>query len=307
MSTARIVTLFGGTGYLGRRVVRRLRDRSFAVRVASRHPHRIAEIFPDSDPDLLPVRADIRDEQSVIGAIANAYGVVNTVSLYVEHSDETFQAVHVDAAKRLAHLCRGAGLQRLVHVSGIGADAASPSPYIRSRGEGEQAVRGEFPGATLVRPAVMFCPNDAFLNTILRLLRRLPAYPMFGRGGTRLQPVHAEDVAEAMVRALERDDTRGVSIECGGPRVYTFEELLRVVARAAGLKVALLPVPFAVWHALAWMTEALPHTTLTRNQVELMEIDTVVSQGASTLADMGISPKSVEQTLEEIIHRDMAA
>jgi NADH dehydrogenase len=154
----------------------------------------------------------------------------------------------------------------------------------------------------------MFGPDDAFLNTLLKLLRRLPAYPMFGRGATRLQPAHVEDVAQAMARALERDDTRGATIECGGPRVYTYEELLRTVARAAGVQARLIfTVPFAAWHALAWMAEALPHPALTRNQVELMEIDTVVSQGALTLADMRISPMSVEQTLEEITHRDLAA
>jgi NADH dehydrogenase len=200
------------------------------------------------------------------------------------------------------------GLVTMLDIKADGSDAASPSPYIRSRGEGEAAVRSAFAGATLIRPAVMFGPDDAFLNTLLKLLRRLPAYPMFGRGATRLQPAHVEDVAQAMARALERDDTRGATIECGGPRVYTYEELLRTVARAAGVQARLIfPVPFAAWHALAWMAEALPHPALTRNQVELMEIDTVVSQGALTLADMRISPMSVEQTLEEITHRDLAA
>jgi uncharacterized protein YbjT (DUF2867 family) len=307
MTTARIVTVFGGTGFLGRRVVRRLRERAFTVRVASRHADQTRELFPGDHPDLLLIAADIHDEPSIASAIAGAYGTVNAVSLYVEHGNETFQSVHVDAAARLARLSREAGLQRLVHVSGIGADAASPSPYIRSRGEGEYAVRSAFAGATLIRPAVMFAPDDAFLNTILKLLRQLPAYPMFGHGATRLQPAHVEDVAEAMVRALERDDTRNATIECGGPRVYTYEELLRTVAGAGGLQARLIPVPFAAWHALAWMAEALPHPALTRNQVELMEIDTVVSQDALTLADMGISPKSVEQTLEEITHREMAA
>jgi uncharacterized protein YbjT (DUF2867 family) len=299
--------VFGGTGFLGRRIVRRLRGRAFALRVAARHPDRSRELLPANDPDLLAVGAEIHDEASIRAAIAGAYGVVNAVSLYVE-GDDTFQSVHVDAAARLARLAREAGLHRLIHVSGIGADPASPSPYIRSRGEGEEAVRSAFPGATLIRPAVMFAPDDAFLNTLLKLLRRLPAYPMFGRGATRLQPVHVEDVAEAMVRALERDDTRGATIECGGPRVYTFEQLLRTVAHSADLQARLIfPLPFAAWHALAWMAEALPHPALTRNQVELMELDTVVSQGALTFADLGISPKSVEQTLEEITHRNMAA
>src|SRR5262245_46938883 len=202
----RSVTVVGGTGFLGRRVVRRLREKGFSVRIASRHPERSREVLGDGDPHLLPLMADIHDERAVGIALAGAYGVVNAVSLYVEHGGQTFQSVHVEAAGRLAKQAADAGVQRLVHVSGIGADARSPSPYIRSRGEGEHAARRGFPAATIIRPAVMFGPDDAFLNTILKLLRRLPAYPMFGQGRTRLQPAHVEDVGEAVARALQRSD-----------------------------------------------------------------------------------------------------
>ena len=197
-TNGRTVTVFGGTGFLGRRIVRHLRYREFPVRIASRHPDRGRKQFGPDDPQLQSVVANIHDERSVADALAGAYGVVNAVSLYVEHGLETFHSVHVESAQRVAVQAHRAGVERLVHVSGIGADAASPSRYIRKRGEGELAVRAAFDDAIFVRPAVMFGPDDAFLTTILKLLRQLPIYPMFGRGLTRLQPAYVEDVAEAI-------------------------------------------------------------------------------------------------------------
>jgi NADH dehydrogenase len=183
----RVVTVFGGTGFLGRRIVRHLREWDFSVRIASRHPERGEELFGRVDPHLRSIKTDIHDEDAVIAALAGAWGAVNAVSLYVERARETFHSVHVEAAGRIAALVHRAGLARLVQVSGIGADPQSKSLYIRKRGEGERAVRAAFAGATLIRPAVMFSADDAFLTTILALLRRLPVYPMFGRGSTKLQ------------------------------------------------------------------------------------------------------------------------
>jgi NADH dehydrogenase len=184
----RTVTVFGGTGFLGRRIVRHLRSGGIPVRIATRHPDRGHRLFGPDDPQLQSVEANIHDERSVADGLAGAYGVVNAVSLYDEHGQETFHSVHVEAAQRVAAQAHLAGVERLIHVSGIGADAASPSRYIRKRGEGELAVRAAFADALYVRPAVMFGPDDAFLTTILKLLRKLPTYPMFGRGRTRLQP-----------------------------------------------------------------------------------------------------------------------
>src|SRR6202790_3062420 len=165
----RIVTVFGGNGFLGRRIVRHLRSRGFPVRTVSRHPDRGQKLFGPDDPQLQSVRANIHDERSVADALAGAYGVVNAVSLYVEHGQETFHSVHVESAQRVATQAHRGGVERLVHVSGIGADVTSPSRYIRKRGEGERAVRAEFADAFIVRPAVMFGPDDAFLSTILKL------------------------------------------------------------------------------------------------------------------------------------------
>ncbi len=297
----RVVTVFGGTGFLGRGVVRHLRNHELSVRIASRHPDRGRGLFGSDDPQLQSVEADIHDRHAVADALAGAYGVVNAVSLYVEHGRETFHSVHVEAAQRMAAQAQRAGVERLAHVSGIGADAASSSLYIRKRGEGELAVRAAFADALLIRPAVMFGPNDAFLTTILALLRRLPIYPMFGRGLTRLQPADVEDVAEAIARGLQRTEMRAITFECGGPRVYSYEELLKTVAREAGLKPILMPFPFAAWHALTWIAEMLPSPPLTRNQVELMQLDTVASPNMPGFGELGISPHSVEDTLRQML------
>jgi uncharacterized protein YbjT (DUF2867 family) len=300
-SRGRTVTVFGGTGFLGRRIVRHLRDRGFPVRIASRHPDRGHRLFGPDDPQLQSVETNIHDERSVADVLADAYGAVNAVSLYVEHGRETFHSVHVDSAQRVAAQARRSGVERLIHISGIGADAASQSRYIRKRGEGELAVRAAFLDAIFVRPAVMFGPDDAFLTTIIKLLRQLPVYPMFGRGLTRLQPAYVEDVAEAIGRVMQRAETPSMIFEFGGPRVYSYEEILREVAHQAGLAPRLIPIPLAVWLALAWASEMFPSPLLTRNQVELMQIDTVSSPEMPGFVELGISPHSVEVILQKML------
>ena len=296
----RLVTVFGGTGFLGRRIVRHLRERGFSVRIATRHPDRSRSLFGNDAPEFTSVRCDIHDERSIAATLAGACAAVNAVSLYVEHGSETFHSVHVDGARRLATAARAAGLARLVHLSGIGADPGSSSLYVRKRGEGELAVRDAFAGTTLIRPAVMFAPDDAFLTTVVGLLRRLPIYPMFGSGLTRLQPVYVEDVAEAIARVLQSTQPHVPTFELGGPRVYSYEEFLRTVAREVNVGARLVPVPFVAWRALARIAEMLPSPPITCNQVDLMQIDTLASLQLPGFGDLGISPRPLEEILRRI-------
>jgi NADH dehydrogenase len=297
----RTVTVFGGTGFLGRRIVRHLRAAGAAVRIASRHPHRARAQFGNADPELEAIAADVHREELVARAVADAYGVVNAVSLYVERGKETFPSVHVRAAARVANQARRRGVERLAHVSGIGADATSGSPYIRSRGEGERAVRAAFPGATIIRPAVMFGPDDGFLTVLAQLLRRLPAYPMFGLGATRLQPAYVDDVAEAIARVLQASKTPPITYELGGPDIYTYKELLQTITRRAEIRRVLVPVPFSIWAALASVAEMLPRPPVTRNQVDLMRMDNVASPAMPGFGDLGISPHALEHVLQQIV------
>jgi uncharacterized protein YbjT (DUF2867 family) len=292
------VTVFGGTGFVGRRVVRHLRDSGTRVRAVSRHRGR------GEDARVEQVAADVRDQRSVEAAIAGADAVVNAISLYVEHGGDTFHSVHVETAAKIARAARQAGIRRFVHVSGIGANAASSSPYIRSRGEGEAAVQTAFPGAVIVRPAVVFASDDAFLTTILRLLRSMPAYPIFGNGRTRLQPVYVDDVAAAIAQILRQSQKPYPVYELAGPRVYSYEELLRTIARIAGLRPRLMRMPFAFWNALAGVAEMLPQPPLTRNQVELMQIDTTASERVPGFRALGITPRSLEDELKGILRQN---
>jgi uncharacterized protein YbjT (DUF2867 family) len=187
------------------------------------------------------------------------------------------------------------GAKRLVHMSSIGADAASHSLYIRNRGEGEAAVQAAFPGVVIIRPAVMFARDDGFLTAILRLLRILPAYPIFGDGRTRLQPAYADDVAAAITQIVRQSKKPHPIYELAGPRVYSYEELVRTIARTAGLRPVLMRTPFAFWGALAGLAEILPHPPLTRNQVDLMQIDTTASENFPGFRELGISPRSLEE------------
>jgi uncharacterized protein YbjT (DUF2867 family) len=297
---AQLVTVFGGTGFLGRRVVRHLYDAGFAVRIASRHPDQAAMIFPDGGRRLRSIRGDINEEESIAAAVAEAFAVVNAASLYVERGSDTFQSVHVNAAERVARLAGGAGAQRFIHVSGIGADARSMSPYIRSRGQGEAAVLRAFPGATVLRPAVMFGPGDAFLTPLLLMLRRLPVFPIFGDGGTRVQPAYVEDVGEASARVLQVQVPHQI-YELAVPRIYTYRVLLKSLAIAARNEPLLLPFPFALWHAIGYVAEFLPSPPISRNQVELMEGDSVAAPGAPGFEVLQIAPRALEDVLPEIL------
>ena len=290
-------TVFGGTGFVGRRVVRYLREVGTKVRIVSRHQGRA------EDDGIERIAGDAHDERCVEAALVGADGAVNAISLYVEHGSDTFHSVHVEAAGKIARAARQAGIRRFVHISGIGANTASPSTYIRSRGEGEAAVQTAFPGAVIVRPAVMFAADDAFLTTILRLMRSLPAYPMFGDGRTRLQPVHADNVAAAIAQILRQSRKPYPVYELAGPRVYSYEELLRAIGRIARLRPVFLRIPFALWHPLASLAETLPKPPLTRNQVELMHIDTTASERLPGFRSLGISPGSLEDELEAILGR----
>jgi len=315
-STERIpgtVAVFGGTGFLGHRVVASLLRQGHAVRAVSRNPARVAKLFSQparavpqaaAMPAPEAVQADILEPGSVAAAVAGAGAVVNAVSLYVEEGARTFERVHVAAAAELAGAARRAGAVRFVQLSGIGADPGSESPYIRARGRGEAAVRQAFPGAAIARPSVMTGPDDAFLVPLERLLRKLPVLPMFGRGRTRLQPVHVEDVAEAVARLAAGGDSPAsgpielampdlATFEFGGPQVFTYRELLQAIARQAGARTLLVPLPFAAWHLLAGIAERLPGAPLTRNQVDLMRRDNVPGMGMPGLEELGIRPRDI--------------
>jgi len=295
------VVLFGGGGFLGRRLVDRLSAESVTVRVAVRHPEpaRIALRSLGFDR-VTVVYADVRDQGSVAAAIAGADAVVDAVSAYVEKGGVTFEAVHVRGAENMAREAIAAGVARFVLVSGIGADRYSSSPYIRSRGRGEVMVQQAFPSATIVRPGAMFGPGDALFATLAELARLLPVLPLIG-GGTRLQPVFVEDVAKAITNILSDPGTVGQTYELAGPRVYTLRELVNMTLQLMGKRRLLVAVPFAVAEIQARLFEFLPNPPLTKGQVDLLKVDNVASKTLPGFQDLKIRPKTVEEVLPTYI------
>ena len=291
------VVLFGGGGFLGRRLVDRLSAESVTVRVAVRHPEpaRIALRSLGFDR-VTVVYADVRDQGSVAAAIAGADAVVDAVSAYVEKGGVTFEAVHVRGAENVAREAVAAGVARFVLVSGIGADRYSSSPYIRSRGRGEVMVQQAFPSATIVRPGAMFGPGDALFATLAELAQLLPVLPLIG-GGTRLQPVFVEDVAKAITNILSDPGTVGQTYELAGPRVYTLRELVNMTLQLMGKRRLLVAVPFAVAEIQARLFEFLPNPPLTTGQVDLLKVDNVASKTLPGFQDLKIRPKTVEEVL----------
>lgn len=298
------VTVFGGSGFLGRRLVRRLAAEGAVLRIAVRSPERADDALENADRDRVRVlRADVRDPASVAAAVAGADAVVNAVSAYVEKRGASFESVHVQGAKTLALEAAAAGAARLVLVSGIGADPRSASPYIGSRGRGELATREAFPGATIVRPSAMFGPGDALFGTLAGIARALPAVPLIGGGRTRLQPVYGEDVAEAIARILADPSSAGRTYELAGPRVYSLRELVDYALRLIGKRRLLMPVPFALAAIQARLFELLPSPPLTTGQVDLLRTDNVASGALPGLPELDIQPKPVEDIVPAYIGR----
>jgi NADH dehydrogenase len=302
------VTVFGGSGFLGRQIVRRLAAGGSDVRVAVRHPKKASLTGAFArDGQIEVVRADVWDEPTVAQAVKKATWVINTVGHYVEKSSATFDAIHGRGAQNVARQAGIAGVERLIHVSGLGADPAADSPYVRARGIGEDLVKGAFEGATILRPAVIFGPDDSFFNTLASMARRSPVLPLFGGGLVNLQPVFVGDVAEACVRVLADPSTRGKTYELGGPRVYAYKTLLQLVLKQVDRRGILVPVPFFAWDILAGLLAFLPNPPLTRDQVKLMKRDNVIEGSEMTLEDLGIGPVAVEEILSTYIGPDCGA
>ncbi|WP_020146745.1 complex I NDUFA9 subunit family protein [Thioalkalivibrio sp. ALJ15] len=293
-----LITVFGGTGFLGRATVHELLNAGHPVRIASRHPALPASL--QDHTRLEHCRADIRDDADVARAVEGARGVVNAVSLYVEQRDLRFTTIHVEGAARLARAARNAALERVVQVSGIGADSRSPSSYIRARAQGEAAVLREFPNAIVVRPSVLFGPGDAFVRNLAGLAP-LPVIPLFGRGTTRLQPVHVSDIARALARLCADEPPTHPIYELGGPDILNYRQIVRLVLTHLGRKRPMLPIPFILWHALAAVGSLLPNPPLTGDQLYLMQQDNIANPTLGAFADLGITPHSFEQSLPDCL------
>ncbi len=289
------VTVVGGTGFVGRYVVELLAKKGYLVRVIARDAESGQHIKTGGDVGQITlVSGDIAKPESLKGRLDHSFAVVNLAGILFETGRQKFEGVQARGAARLAELAHEAGAERFVHVSAIGADSASKSKYAKTKAAGENAVKGAFPQATILRPSVIFGAEDMFFNKFAAMARVLPFLPLIGGGKTKFRPVYVLDVAQAVLAVLERNGVQGRTFELGGPKVYSFRELLEFIGKTTGRRRALLGVPFGVASLLAAFTGRLPDPPLTRDQVTLLKSDNVVSGTAKKLADLGIIPQPLE-------------
>lgn len=302
--TPKTIVLFGGAGFIGRYIVREAAKRGWQINIASRDPNAALYLKTcGSVGQIAPIFANISDDDSVRAAMRGADFVVNLCGILYETSRQKFDGVHRDGADRVARIAAEMGVQRLVHISAIGASSSSPASYAKSKAAGEEAVRNQMSDATILRPSIVFGPEDGFFNLFAGLARLSPFLPLIGGGSTRFQPVYACDVAEAVMAVLDSTDTAGKTYELGGPRTYTFKQLLQLILVEIGIKRPLIPLPWSMAMIQATFLGLLPKPLLTRDQVKLLKADNVVSDDALGLKDLNIEPTAVEVIVPTYLRR----
>ena len=298
------VAILGGAGFIGRYIVKRLAERGDVVSVGGRDATSARYLRLKGEVGQVGLfNLSIDDESLLPAFVAGNDAVINLVGILHESGRQRFETLHHVGPARLARLAREAGVERFVHISALGADPRSPSIYARTKAAGEGAVRDAFPTATILRPSVVFGPEDQFFNRLATMAMISPVIPLIGGGETRFQPVYVGDVAEAAVRVIDDSTTAGRTYELGGPKVYTMRELTELLLAEIHRKRLLVNLPFGLASLQARFLSLLPEPPLTPDQVELLKRDNVVGAGAQTLETLGITPTAVEAILPTYLDR----
>jgi len=302
----RRIVVVGASGFVGRYVVRELAKTGAVIAAVCRHAEEAGYLRPMGDVGQIAlVDCDMTDAARLRPLLAGAEAVINATGILFERGKQCFQKVHVEGPALLAQLAAESSAKGFIHVSAIGADPSSPSAYGRSKAAGEARVRQAFPQAVILRPSLIFGPEDSFFNRFAAIARFAPALPLIGGGLTRFQPVYVGDVAEAALAALERPESPGQIYELGGPQIFTLKELFEMLLKEIGRKRWLLPVPFgfAMLHAAFHEFLPLPQPLITRDQVRMLKSDAVPKPGAPGLEALGISPTALEPILASYLQR----
>jgi len=300
-----LVTVFGGSGFVGGQVVRALAKAGHRVRVAVRNPNLAYRMRMLGDVGQIEVvQANVRNVPSVARAVDGAEAVVNLVGVLWESGRQTFQTLHVMGARTVAEQARAAGAKRLVQVSALGADLESSSKYQRTKAQGEAAVRAAFPGAVVIRPSIMFGAEDKFFNKFGQMAALFPALPLIGGGETKFQPVYVGDVAQVVAKAVASPAAEGLTYELGGPAVYSFKALMELILRETGRHRVLAPIPFFAAGLIGKVGDLSPiNPPLTSDQVETLKTDNVADNGLPGLAEAGVVPTAVEAVVPSYLYR----
>ncbi len=306
-NSEKLITIVGGSGFIGRHVVRNLAKRGYRIRVACRRPDLAGHVVPFGVPgQIVPVQANVRYPASLAAACDGAYAVINLVGVLLDGNPQGFDGIHVFGAEAVAKAARAAKTRIFVHMSALGANADSRSDYARSKAAGEAAAKAAYPTLSILRPSIVFGPEDNFFNKFAFMARFSPVIPVIG-AETRFQPVFVGDVAEAIAVLVDRGMGDGRALELGGPEVRTFAELIRYVLKVTVRRRILLPIPFPAATMLSALTGLLPNAPLTSDQVELLKHDNVVSAAAEaesrTLQGLGIAPRALEAVAPDYLYR----
>jgi NADH dehydrogenase len=300
---AKQITVFGGSGFLGRHAIRALAKAGWRIKVANRHPNRGFFLRPLGQVGQIGfVKCDVTEPDQIETALQGSQAAVYFPGLLAPRG-QSFEAVHATGAGYVAEAAARLGIRQLIHISAIGADSESESRYAQTKAEGEARVRAAFLTAVILRPSIVFGPEDQFFNKFAAMARMLPALPLIGGGHTRFQPVFVGDVATAIVAALNSPAAQGKTYELGGPTIYSFKELMQIVLRETGRSRLLVPLPFALASIKAFFLQFAPNPLLTPDQVRLLRHDSVVAPTAFTLADLGILPTTVEAEVPAYLWR----
>ncbi|RYE10915.1 MAG: complex I NDUFA9 subunit family protein [Hyphomicrobiales bacterium] len=307
MENPELVTIFGGSGFVGTQVTQALARAGYRVRVAVRRPDLAGHVRPlGAVGQVVPVQANLRNRDSVAAAVRGASIVINLAAIGIEKGKQRFRAINVNGARHVAEAAKAAGARTLIHMSVLGADETSPSLFARSRAMGEAAVKAAFPAAIIFRPSIVFGPGDGFFNQMGMLARLLPVMPLFG-GKTQFQPVYVGDVAEALAAAAQGNAKPGKIYELGGPEVLTHRQLIERVLQFSNRSNPILPLPNFVGSLIALPMQILPKPLITGDQLKLLGIDNVVSAEASkdkrNLAGLGIAPRPLDAVLPGYLWR----
>ncbi len=299
----KIVTIFGGSGFLGRYVVKQLSDAGYRIKIVSLNPYQGRYLKPAGTTGQINiVYGNIRNVQSVKANVKGSDIVINLVGILHSRGKKGFSSTHARGAEYLAKACAEEGVERLVHVSALGIDKPSGSRYARSKLNGEKAILNAYSNATILRPSIIFGQEDNFFNKFAFMTRYLPFLPLIGGGKTLFQPIYVDDVATAIIRCLQSPATQGHIYELGGPTIYSFKQLMQLVLRYTGKKRLLLPIPYVFASLISVLMSVMSQPPLSHDQVKLLKVNNIVSSDMPGLKDLGIEPKPLEAIVPYYIH-----
>jgi len=300
----KIITIFGAGGFLGKHLMRQLTKLDYRIKVATRNPYLKGYLKPLGNPGQIELfKTNIFYEQDVIEVIKNSDFVINLIGILYETRKQKFNQIHSDFPLLLSNLCNSSGVRKLVHISALGVKEKHNSKYMKSKLQGEKNIQDTFKSSVILRPSVVFGPEDKFFNTFASLAQFSPALPLIGGGKTKFAPIYVGDVAKAIAKVLELNNSEPKIYEVGGPENYSFKELMEILLIEIKKKRFLVPIPYGFAKFQSYFLQMMPNPLLTPDQVEMLKHNNIVSGNYSTLKDLGITGTNIQNVLSKYIYR----